>query len=200
MATAASPDVTAPQVRHSPASALPAAHRQQSAKGKEVAAEPQSAQPAEGHGHAENKKSRPVGDESSPNDLGNASTSDNAATPHPLPPNPHHRPRTAQGRPLRLHHRLPLCGLRTQYPPLLKRTAPLGKIRARWRASRRARIRSRVRPARTRPSLSPTASTRQLRRANRSRTLLAPVDRRVCSPSSFGCSYRALVRHRAHTR
>ena len=82
MATAAPPDVTGTQVRHCASSTLPPSHRQQSAKGKEVAAVPQSAQIAEGHGHAENEKIQPVGDESSPNDPRNASTSDHTATPH----------------------------------------------------------------------------------------------------------------------
>ncbi|RPD57619.1 NIF-domain-containing protein [Lentinus tigrinus ALCF2SS1-7] len=72
MATAASPDVTGPQ----------------SAKGKEVAAEPQSAQPAEGH--SESEKSSPAGEELPQQDdvgngNGNASTSGPTETPLPLP-------------------------------------------------------------------------------------------------------------------
>ncbi|TFK90024.1 NIF-domain-containing protein [Polyporus arcularius HHB13444] len=70
MATAASPDVTGLQ----------------SAKGKEVAVEPQSAQPAEGH--SESEKSSPAGGESTQaddvgNGNGNASTSEHTAIPHP---------------------------------------------------------------------------------------------------------------------
>ncbi len=61
-------------------------HRQQSAKGKEVAVEPQSAQPAEGH--SESEKSSPAGGEPTQaddvgNGIGNASTSDHSAIPHP---------------------------------------------------------------------------------------------------------------------
>ncbi|KAL7281766.1 hypothetical protein ACG7TL_005086 [Trametes sanguinea] len=70
MATAASPDVTGTQ----------------SAKGKEVAAEPPSAQPAEGH----SEKRSPAGDEHAHDDVGNgngnASSSEPAEQPHQQPP------------------------------------------------------------------------------------------------------------------
>ena len=88
MATAASPDLTGTQVCSPAPSALPPTHRQQSAKGKEVAAEPQSAQPAEGH--SEREKSSPAGEEPPQEDdvgngNGNASTSDHTEIPHPHP-------------------------------------------------------------------------------------------------------------------
>ena len=88
MATAASPDVIGPQVCTAVVSARPRLIRQQSAKGKEVAAEPQSAQPAEGH--SEREKSSPAGEEPPQEDdvgngNGNASTSDHTEIPHPHP-------------------------------------------------------------------------------------------------------------------
>ncbi|KAI0355592.1 NIF-domain-containing protein [Trametes cingulata] len=66
MATAASPDVTGTQ----------------SAKGKEVAAEPPSAQPAEGH----SEKSSPAGDETAQDDVGNGNASSADPTEHPQQP------------------------------------------------------------------------------------------------------------------
>ncbi|KAH9942434.1 NIF-domain-containing protein [Epithele typhae] len=69
MAPAASPDVSSSQ----------------SAKGKEVAAEPPSAQPAEGHDESP-ENSVPAGDALPAPDAGTASTSDHTATPAHIPP------------------------------------------------------------------------------------------------------------------
>ena len=89
MATADSPDVPGTQVCSTAPSTLSLSQRQQSAKGKEVAAEPPSAQPAEGRSESEN--SGPAGDDPPPHDdvgSGNASSSDHTETPHPRPTNP----------------------------------------------------------------------------------------------------------------
>ncbi len=80
MATAAASDVSGPQVspRATFLSALP--YRQQSAKGKEVAAEPPSAQPAEGR--SPDEKSSPAADTDA--DVGNG----HASSPDPSQPSP----------------------------------------------------------------------------------------------------------------
>lgn len=86
MATAASPDSSGTQVcSRAPCSSSPS-QRQQSAKGKEVAVEPPSAQPAEGR--RESEHSSPAGDEPTRHDdvgNGNVSSSDHTETPHPAP-------------------------------------------------------------------------------------------------------------------
>ena len=76
MATAASPDVSGPQVCPRAGFVSTSSHRQQSAKGKEVAAEPPSAQPAEGR----NEKSSPAGDDepAHANEIGNGNGNANS--------------------------------------------------------------------------------------------------------------------------
>lgn len=90
MATAASPDVSGPQVCPRARSVSSSAHRQQSAKGKEVAAEPPSAQPAEGP--SADEKSSPAGDGDppapTPADVGNGHASSPEPSQSTAPPQP----------------------------------------------------------------------------------------------------------------
>ncbi|PIL35846.1 transporter [Ganoderma sinense ZZ0214-1] len=91
MAPAAPPDMQAPQVRPRAAAVLAPSDRQQSAKGKEVAAEPPSAQPAEGPS-ADEKSSPPAAAADAPADVGNGHASSPDPSPSTPPPHPSSHP------------------------------------------------------------------------------------------------------------